>query len=134
MSLQTAEQWLSLIKHQVKVTNHNLECLLRQHKTMRTHFRTMRREARAQAKERALPETPTKQYSREVQRRVREMQVKLYAPKHKEAHGSKTHRKRKRGAPKNPKNLANRRSNSLDSGFSDKLTIKACPQPRHHPP
>ena len=45
MSLQTAEQWISLIAHQVKVTQHNLKCLLRQHKPLKDHFRTMRREA-----------------------------------------------------------------------------------------
>ena len=134
MSLQTAEQWLSLIKHQVKVTNHNLHCLLRQHKTMRTHFRTMRREARAQAKERALPETPTKQHSREVQRRVREMREKLYAPKQKEAHGSKTHRKRKRGDPTSQKHIALRRRNLQDSSLSVFSTSAARPTPRHHPP
>ena len=52
MSLQAAEQWISMIAHQVKVTHHNFQCLARQHKSIKTHLWTMRREARSQAKER----------------------------------------------------------------------------------
>ena len=82
LSLQAAEQWLSLIAHQVKVTNHNFTVLLRQHKPMKTHLRTMRREARSQAKDRRLPETPRKAHSRAVQAAVREMRLKLYTKRH----------------------------------------------------
>ena len=132
MSLQTAEQWLSLIQHQVKVTSHNLQCLLRQHNTMPTHFRTMRRrEARgAQAKERALPETPTKQHSREVQRRVQEMRAKLYAPKQTLVKGPLSHRKNKGKAPQIRGSIS--RSRNLRVSVSPIMT--AHPQPRRHPP
>lgn len=52
MSLQTVEQWLSsMISHQIKVTKHNYDLLLRQHKPMASHLRTMHREAYNQAKE-----------------------------------------------------------------------------------
>jgi hypothetical protein len=79
MSLHAAEHWVSLITHQAKVSHHNFQCLLRRHKPMKTHLRTMRREARSQAKERAQPTTPRKVHSRAVQAAVQEMRHKLYA-------------------------------------------------------
>ena len=78
LSLQAAEQWISLIRHQAKVTTHNFHCLVKQHASIKTHFRTMRREARSQAKERQLPETPRKAHRRAVQAAVKEMREKLY--------------------------------------------------------
>ena len=71
MSLQAAEQWISLIAHQVKVTQHNFKLLLRQHKPIETHFDTMKREARQQEKDHAKPETPRKAHRRAVQAAVR---------------------------------------------------------------
>ena len=73
MSLQAAEHWLSLISHQVKIT---------QHKPMKTHFRAMRCVARSQAKERQLPETPRKAHRRAVQAAVKAMRDKLYQKRH----------------------------------------------------
>ena len=81
MPLQAAEWWISMITHQAKVTQHNLKILMSQHKPMETHFRTMRREARQQAKDRALPETPRKAHRRAVQAAVKAMRERLYAPR-----------------------------------------------------
>jgi len=81
MPLQYAEQWISLIRHQEKVIKHNFKILLSQHRPMATHFRTMRKEARQQAKDRALPVTPRKAHRREVQAANKRMREKLYAPK-----------------------------------------------------
>lgn len=80
MPLHSAEQWISLIRHQEKVTKHNFKILLSQHRPMATHFRTMRKEARQQAKDRALPVTPRKAHRREVQAANKWMREKLYAP------------------------------------------------------
>jgi len=80
MPLQAAEQWVSMITHQAKVTSHNLRILMTQHKPMASHFRTMRKEARQQAKDRRLPSTPKKAHSRAVQAAVKSMRAKLYAP------------------------------------------------------
>jgi hypothetical protein len=80
MPLHSAEQWISLIRHQEKVTKHNFKILLSQHRPMATHFRTMRKEARQQAKDRALPVTPRKAHRREVQAANQRMREKLYAP------------------------------------------------------
>ena len=77
--LQAAEQWLSLITHQSKVTNHNQKILLPQ--PLQSHFRTMRRKARQQAKDRSLPEAPYKAHSRAVQVADRHMREALYAKK-----------------------------------------------------
>mmetsp|Transcript_412 Transcript_412/g.615 ORF Transcript_412/g.615 Transcript_412/m.615 type:complete len:183 (+) Transcript_412:316-864(+) len=74
LSLQMAEQWVSLIAHQVRVTQHNFKILLSRHKTMDVHLRTMRYEARNQAKERRQPETPRKALLAQAQsRRIEEM-------------------------------------------------------------
>jgi hypothetical protein len=78
MTLQTAEQWVSLIAHQARVTQHNFKILLSQHKPMHTHLRTMRKEARNQMKERRLPETPRKARSRAIQLANAKMREKLY--------------------------------------------------------
>jgi len=78
MSLNTAEHWLSTIAHQVKVTQHNWSVLLRHHLPITSHFRTMRRVARAQAKERLNPTTPSNAYSRQVQAANKMMREQLY--------------------------------------------------------
>lgn len=44
MSLQSAEHWFSMISHQIKVTAHNFQLLIRQHNSTKTHLRAMRRE------------------------------------------------------------------------------------------
>ena len=71
MPLQAAEQWISMVMHQAKVTQHNLKILLTKHKPMQSHFRTMRRIARQQVRERNELETPRKA--------VKDMREKLYA-------------------------------------------------------
>ena len=131
MSLQTAEQWLSLIAHQMKVTHHNFQCLLSQHKSMHAHLRTMRREASSQAKERALPATPTKQRSREIQRQVREMREKLYAMKPKTKRGPPSHRKKPRISAEKS---ASRSRTQYSLQLATRTSISARPQPRLHPP
>ena len=78
MSLTAAEHWLSLIDHQARVTSHNRKLLISQHKPLHSHLRTMRKEARNQAKERHLPATPRKAHRRAVQAAVKEMRDKLY--------------------------------------------------------
>ena len=131
MSLQTAEQWLSLIAHQIKVTNHNFRCLLRQHKPMKAHLLTMRLEARNQAKERNLPETPRKKHSRDVHRHVREMKEKLYAAKRPAARGPNSKHKRRRHSVTNG---AHRRREQCITKSSKKQSLTECPQLRFHPP
>mmetsp|Transcript_13495 Transcript_13495/g.19359 ORF Transcript_13495/g.19359 Transcript_13495/m.19359 type:complete len:123 (+) Transcript_13495:1776-2144(+) len=98
MPLQAAEHWLALISHRVKVTKHNFQILLRQHKPMQSHLRTMRKEAREQARDRSLPTTPRKEHNRAVQEAVKAMKAKLYSSKRADHKGSrkpcstKTHR------------------------------------------
>ena len=95
MPLQVAEQWLSMIAHQVKVALHNHGILMKQHKPMHSHLRTMRRATRQQAKDRTLPLTPKKAHSRAVQAAVKEMRLRLYAPRDPSSH-SRTHPKPRR--------------------------------------
>ena len=116
MPLQVAEQWLSMIAHQVWVTKHNLSILLSQHKPMQSHIRTMRREARAQAKERQQPNIPRKAHSRAVQAAVKAMRDKLNA---------------KKGAKKRRTSTARR--STLATGLGTPRP-PFCPSPRHHPP
>jgi len=40
LPLQAAEQWISMVAHQVKVTKHNFTLLLKQHKPIQAHVRT----------------------------------------------------------------------------------------------
>ena len=131
MSLQTAEQWLSLIAHQMKVTQHNFQCLLRRHKSMHAHLRTMRREARSQAKERELPATPTKQRSREIQKQVREMKEKLYAMKPKTKRGPHSHRKKQRISAEQS---VSRGCKQHSLQLTTRTNLTARPQLRLHPP
>mmetsp|Transcript_750 Transcript_750/g.1138 ORF Transcript_750/g.1138 Transcript_750/m.1138 type:complete len:199 (+) Transcript_750:2038-2634(+) len=128
MPLQAAEHWLSLIDHQVKVTQHNLKILLGQHKPMAVHFHTMRREARQQKKDQQLPATPTKAHSRAVQAAVREMRAKLYAPKVKHPKPQRKSRGKKttRHSQRSLKGAVNE-ATSLDVSTTR-------PPLRHHPP
>mmetsp|Transcript_1987 Transcript_1987/g.3068 ORF Transcript_1987/g.3068 Transcript_1987/m.3068 type:complete len:602 (-) Transcript_1987:27-1832(-) len=119
MSLQAAEHWISLISHQVKVTHHNFRCLIRQHKPMKTHLRTMRCEARSQAKERQLPETPRKAHRRAVQAAVKEMRDKLYMKK-----------------SRIPMKIPSKRKPRKKPNNSGQRQLFSAPSPplRHHPP
>ena len=123
MPLQAAEQWISMISHQVKVTHHNFQCLLREHKPMPTHLRTMRREARAQAKARNQPATPRKAHSRAVQAAVKEMRNKLYSRRRTKS----TRQSRK------PRSTLRRTVLSADQNGQQSLTQDR-PTLRHHPP
>ena len=125
MSLQSAEQWLSLIAHQAKVTKHNLTLLLRQHKPMEDHLRTMRRQARNQARERNEPATPRKAHSRAVQAAVRDMREKLYAKK-----ANRGRHQYSRGSSRTTSKVA---STSASSSRGSRLTVRR-PHPRFHPP
>ena len=78
MTLQAAEQLISMKAHQAKVAQHNLTILPRQHKPMEAHLCTMRRHAHSQAKERNEPATPRKAHRRAVQAAVQEKREKLY--------------------------------------------------------
>mmetsp|Transcript_13731 Transcript_13731/g.19685 ORF Transcript_13731/g.19685 Transcript_13731/m.19685 type:complete len:438 (-) Transcript_13731:60-1373(-) len=122
MPLQAAEHWVSMISHQIKVTQHNLKMLLCQHKPMPTHFHTMRREARQQAKDRLLPTTPRKAHRREVQAANKAMRLKLYAPKPKQDKPTRPNSKRTR--------------TSLPISVSSTATPKSTPHPHpcQHPP
>jgi len=55
LPLQAAEQWIALIKHQVKVTRHNLKILLQNHLQIPYHFRHMQAMAWHQERERTQP-------------------------------------------------------------------------------
>ena len=123
MPLQAAEQWISMISHQVKVTHHNFQCLLREHKPMSTHLRTMRREARAQAKACNQPATPRKAHSRAVQAAVKEMRNKLYSKR----------RTKSTKQPRNPKSTHRSTLFSTDQNGQQSLTQDRPPL-RHHPP
>lgn len=84
LPLFAAEQWLSLIDHQVKVTKHNLKILLRQHIPINQHFSQMEIEARKQTIRRQQSpskDTPRKARYRAVQLATKAMRDKLYAPK-----------------------------------------------------
>ena len=52
MPLQAAKHWLSLIKHRIKVTHHNIVVLTQLHRPISSHFRTTRCIARQQMKDR----------------------------------------------------------------------------------
>lgn len=87
--LQMASHFHSIFdiafKNHLKInlhTHHNFQCLLRQHKPMKTHIRTMRCIARSQAKEQQLPETPYQAHRRAVQAAVKAICDKLYQKWH----------------------------------------------------
>ena len=118
MPLQAAEHWVSMIAHQVKVTQHNLKILLRQHKPIATHFRTMRKEARQQAKDCLLPDTPRKAHRRGVQAANTAMRLKLYASQTKSASTG----------------LPNRVSRRTKPTLTPRSLRPSHPSPRRHPP
>ena len=78
LNLQGAEQWLSLIAHQMKVTQHNLRALIKQHLPIPTHLTNMEQTARRQAIERMQPDTPCKAHRRAIQSANKQMREKLY--------------------------------------------------------
>jgi len=120
LPLQAAEQWLSMVAHQIRVTQHNFTMLLRQHKPMQSHLRTMRREARAQAKDQRQPDTPRKAHGRAVQAAVKEMRDKLYAKKREK--GQRSLKQLNRSASAEASTCRQGRSCSI-----------VRPPPRHHP-
>jgi len=128
MPLQAAEQWVSMITHQVKVTSHNLRILLSQHKPIESHFRTMRREARQQAKDRRLPISPRKAHSRAVQDAVKIMRAKLYAPKGLDV------KQRKRRRSDFGKSSKPRKARNDTTTLSTASTTTGQPSLRRHPP
>ena len=128
MPLQAAEQWISLIAHQAKVTSHNLRVLLQQHKPMPSHLRTMRREARNQAKDRRLPSTPRKAHSRAVQAAVKLMRQRLYAPRC----TSTQARNRKHTGTRLSKVVAFKSKPSSRSQIVKEAVVQ--PTSRYHPP
>ena len=132
MPLQVAEQWISMIMHQVKVTQHNFKILLRQHKPIKTHFRTMRRDARNQAKERNEPETPRKAHSRAVQAAVKAMREKLYAKRTDTTRKKKSTRKSKSSRPSKAATFQSTAGTS--SRQPDAPETSTRPPLRHHPP
>ena len=82
LPLQAAEQWLSLVHHQIKVTKHNLTVLLKPHVPIPIHVKKMQQYARRQRYERRQPVTQRKAHSRAVQAdAVKTMKACLYAPK-----------------------------------------------------
>jgi hypothetical protein len=81
LPLQAAEQWLSLVQHQIKVTKHNFTVLLKQHVPIPNHFKNMQKSARRQRYARRQPLTPRKAHSRAVQAAVKIMRDRLYASK-----------------------------------------------------
>ena len=128
LSLQSTEHWLSTIAHQVKVTAHNIQMLLRQHRSITSHFRTMRRIARNQAKERALPETPRKDRWRAVQARTAALCADSYKARSKKT--SSTSMKHKlRGTRKA---IAKRGKPGVGNTLSPYMKVR--PSLRHHPP
>ena len=127
MSLQAAEHWLSLIRHQAKVTQHNFQCLLRQHKPMATHLRTMRREARSQAKERAQPITPHKAHSRAVQAAVKAMRQKLYAKRNKTSQNKNKRGQRNHASHPTIQSRPLLVSASTQQSISDQPTLRQLP-------
>ena len=81
----------------------------------------MRREARAQAKDRRQPDTPHQAHSRAVQAAVKEMRDKLYAKK-----GEKGQR-----SLKQLNRSASAEASTCRQGRSCSIVR---PPPRHHPP
>jgi len=58
-----------------------MQILLRKRKPIESHIRTIRREARQQAKDHRLPLTPKKAHSCAIQAANKQMRMKLYASK-----------------------------------------------------
>jgi hypothetical protein len=124
LPLQAAEHWLSLIQHQIKVTNHNLKVLLKQHISIPTHVSNMQNAARRQRYERRQPETPRKAHRRAVQAANKLMRERLYAPKANRNQQSRHPSRSKSSRP--PHDATTIRPVTTDA------TVH--PTPRHHPP
>mmetsp|Transcript_9813 Transcript_9813/g.14201 ORF Transcript_9813/g.14201 Transcript_9813/m.14201 type:complete len:91 (-) Transcript_9813:813-1085(-) len=90
----------------------------------------MRREARQQAKDRTLPDSPSRAHSRAVQSAVRAMKDKLYAPKAKQTKHPKPQRKTR--SKKKTEKFKRKDSHSF-SGATTTATTSARPL-RPHPP
>jgi hypothetical protein len=130
LPLNAAEQWLAQIAHQVRVTQHNFKLLTKKDKSIPTHFRTMRREARQQAKDRTLPDSPSRAHSRAVQSAVRAMKDKLYAPKAKKTKHPKPQRK-----PRSKKKTGKLQREDSKSSSRATTTATTSARPlRPHPP
>ena len=129
MPLQSAEQWLAMIAHQVKVTAHNFQLLLNQHQTIPSHLRTMRREARNQAKERTQPATPRKAHRRAVQAANIAMREKLYSKR------SDSNNPRLRAILKQNQGVSRRRTERPAQSFLQRIAVPGGdPVLRLHPP
>ena len=125
MPLQVAERWLHQISHQARVTQHNTRLLLRQHQSMQSHLRTMRRVARQQAKDRNLPATPRKAHRRAVQAANKTMREKLYA---KQSQPTSTSDVRQRTSTRSSRRKPNRDRRGTTR------QVPTCPPFRRHPP
>ena len=133
MPLQAAEHWLSLIDHQVRVTQHNTKILLRQHHTIQTHLRTMRLAARNQAKDRALPETPRKAHRRAVAAAVKEMREKLYSTRSTRTLAKSIWRTT-RASKKTQTSCSSVVTTAVSSSLPNLRGIVGKPSQRRHPP
>jgi len=120
LPLQAAEQWISLIKHQMRVTQHNLKVLMRKHIPSQQHFRTMQQIARKQRYERRQPDSPRKAQRCAVQLAVKQMKEKLYS----------------RRSPRKPRRCRDTRDGRRIVGSSGIMGASAIThvRPRYHPP
>ena len=126
LPLQAAEQWLSLIKHQVKVTAHNARVLLKQHLPVTAHFRNMQKIARKQRYERRQPDTPRKAHSRRIQAANKQMRDRLYTKRIPVTKGRSCNRKNKRNQCM-PSHIVTRQARRSPDYAEH-------PSPRQHPP
>ena len=123
LSLQGAEQWLSLVTHQIKVTQHNFKSLIRQHFSIPTHLLSMENTARYQAIERKRPDTPRKVHRRAIQLANKTMREKLYRIS-----------SNKQKPNSRPGRHTQRRQQSNPPTFSTPTSTRMSPPSRHHPP
>mmetsp|Transcript_5411 Transcript_5411/g.7978 ORF Transcript_5411/g.7978 Transcript_5411/m.7978 type:complete len:324 (+) Transcript_5411:1067-2038(+) len=122
LPLQAAEKWIALIKHQVKVTHHNLKILLRNHLQIPSHFKHMQAISRRQEKERNQPLTPRRAHRRAVQLAVKAMREKLYASK----------KQRNNQRRRTTRSIANTRRRHTRPAMHSSSSTR--PPLRHHPP
>mmetsp|Transcript_749 Transcript_749/g.1134 ORF Transcript_749/g.1134 Transcript_749/m.1134 type:complete len:233 (+) Transcript_749:1648-2346(+) len=134
LPLQMAEQWISMIMHQATATSHNFKILMKQHKPIQTHFRTMRREARQQAKDRRLPASPRKAHSRAVQREVKLMRAKLYSSQQKRQRPANRKRVSRAHQSGQDSSATTQASSSRHFHLSTDEIPSLCPPLRYHPP
>ena len=129
LPLQAAEQWISMIHHQAKVTSHNFRQLLSKHQSIDSHFRTMRRIARQQAKDRRSSASPRKARSRAVQAALKSMREKLYNFGGKASRPGKRHGYHQRMSAK--RNIRRRKDSDL---MTQRQLPVGGPAARYHPP